>query len=121
MEIHSTFLANILQHPLLYSGTGAAIGTYTNQLYPTSLVLLMDMSYDYIRNYSELNNILHEICIQLNLDPNQHLYDSIGRFNTVSKKLIEQWKDFENECNAYIKDLKSDQSTELNKLSRVLH
>lgn len=120
-RIHSTFLANILQHPLLYSGTGAAIGTYTNQLYPTSLVLLMDMSYDYIRNYSELNNILHEICIQLNLDPNQHLYDSIGRFNTVSKKLIEQWKDFENECNAYIKDLKSDQSTELNKLSRVLH
>lgn len=118
---HSVFLSNILNHPILYSGSGASLGTYTHQLYPTTLVLLMDMSYEFVLNYSELNNVIHEICIQMNLDPNQNLHDPIMRFNVISKKLLDQWKDFDNECNAYIKDLKWDENTEINKLSKILH
>ncbi|CDO96450.1 unnamed protein product [Kluyveromyces dobzhanskii CBS 2104] len=120
-KAHSSFLSNILRHPLLYSGKGASLGTYTNQLYPTTLVLLMDMSYEFVLNYVELNNIIHEICIQINLNPAQNLPDQITRFNITSRKLLDQWRDFDNECNAYIKDLKWDENTEVNKLSKILH
>lgn len=120
--LHNSYLTNILSSPLLHSSKDSIHGKFTGQPYPTTLVSILDSAWNFGSLYAELNNVLHEMILQLNLgqSPN-HLNQIIERFNIILKKLLDEWKEYEGDCNAFIKDLKYDQLTDMIKLSKILH
>lgn len=118
-SIHNEYLDSILSHKLLSSGTDKN-GAVSGQPYASSLILLLNMAFEFITYHTALNEVAHEIFIQLNLDSQQHLSVLLSRFNATLRNIVLRYKMFRENLRVFIKDLKTDGDEELGNLSRSL-
>lgn len=118
--LHNQYLHNIITHKLLDSSSSKNLGAYTNQYYPATVIILLNEIFEFIVAYSEFNNIVHEILIQLSLENNEELNALLARFNLILKNIVKHYKTFQNHSYFFIKDLKADNNEDLIKLSRIL-
>ncbi|CAI4049896.1 Spc98p SKDI_14G1990 [Saccharomyces kudriavzevii IFO 1802] len=117
-SLHNTFLTNILSHKLF--ATNANVGDYSGQPYPTSLVLLLNSVYEFIKVYSRLNEIAYEIFIKMNLNDHEASNGLLGNLNAVLKEVVSQYKNFKDRLHIFRADLKNDGDEELFLLSKSL-
>lgn len=119
--LHNEFLQKILSHKLLNSGNGKkTIGGFSGQPYSSSSIILLNMAFEFITFQSALNEVAHELFIQLNLDSQLQLGVLTSRFNSVLRDLVPRYKLFKESLKVFIKDLKMDGDDELYNLSRSL-
>lgn len=120
-KMHNEFLNSILSHQLLASGPNHRVGMYSGQPYPTSLILVLNLIFEFIHCYSLLNNAAHEILIQMNLRGELRLLNNLLiQFNSCLKNTVAVYKKFKESSHLFIKDLRTDGDDELAKLGRVL-
>ncbi|CCE64650.1 hypothetical protein TPHA_0I01440 [Tetrapisispora phaffii CBS 4417] len=119
-KLHNEFLSNILNNKLLSSSSNDN-GTYSGNAYSTSIILLLNTIFEFLTYYNALNDITYEVLIQLNLQnsPNE-INLLLGRFNTVLRNIVRQYKNFREQKNLFLRDLKSDGDDELFRLQKIL-
>lgn len=119
--MHNQYLDAIISSKLLASSADKKVGNFSGQPYPTSLILLLNMVFEFITYYSAMNDVAHEVLIQLNLQSQQHqLNDLLKRFNSVLRNIVSHYKRFLDDSYVFMKDLRSDGDEDLAKLSRIL-
>ncbi|QLG74207.1 hypothetical protein HG535_0G00910 [Zygotorulaspora mrakii] len=120
-KLHNQYLDSMLSHKLIASNTDKKIGYFSGQPYPTSLILLLDQVFEFVTHNAALNDVAHEILIQLNLQSSQQQLNSLlSRFNSVLINIASQYKNFKENAYIFIKDLRSDGDENLGSLSRIL-
>lgn len=120
-KLHNDFLNSILSHQLLASGPNHRVGTYSGQPYPTSLILILNLIFEFIHCYSQLNDVAHEILIQMNLRGEQQLLNNLLiQFNSCLKNTVVIYKNFQDSSRLFIRDLRTDGDDELAKLGTIL-
>ncbi|EDO18584.1 hypothetical protein Kpol_1048p14 [Vanderwaltozyma polyspora DSM 70294] len=119
-NIHNQYLSNMLSHKLLASASSESIGTFSEQPYSTSLIFLLNSIYEFSTHFTALNDVTHEVLIQLNLHSQQEMNHLLSRFNTVLTNIVVQYKKFRTQSLLLIKDLRADGNDEMIKLSRYL-
>ncbi|AJT22948.1 Spc98p [Saccharomyces cerevisiae S288C] len=120
-SVHNTFLTNILSHKLFATNTSEiSVGDYSGQPYPTSLVLLLNSVYEFVKVYCNLNDIGYEIFIKMNLNDHEASNGLLGKFNTNLKEIVSQYKNFKDRLYIFRADLKNDGDEELFLLSKSL-
>ncbi|CDF91502.1 related to Spindle pole body component SPC98 [Zygosaccharomyces bailii ISA1307] len=119
-SIHDEYLNNILSHKLLSSGMDKKIGAVSGQPYASSLIFLLNMAFEFITFHTALNDVAHEVFIQLNLNSQQHLDILLSRFNSVLRNIVSRYKMLMENLQVFARDLKKDGDEELGSLSRSL-
>ncbi|CAR29338.1 hypothetical protein ZYGR_0AD00180 [Zygosaccharomyces rouxii] len=120
-SLHDGYLQKILLHKLLNSSNGQkTVGGLSGQPYSSSSIILLNIAFEFITFQSALNDVAHELLIQLNLDTQPQLGVLLSRFNSVLRDLVPRYKLFKENLRIFIKDLKMDGDDELCSLSRFL-
>lgn len=120
-SLHNGFLQKILSHKLLTSSNGQKnIGGLSGQPYSSSSIVLLNTAFEFITFQIALNDVAHELFIQLNLDSQPQLGVLLSRFNSVLRGIVPRYKLFKDDLKVFIKDLKMDGDDELCNLSRFL-
>ncbi|SCW02410.1 LAFE_0F05820g1_1 [Lachancea fermentati] len=119
-SIHNRFLQDITCHRLLDSiSLDRGVGKFTKQYYPTMLIILLGDINDFISKYSEFNDKVHEMLIQLSLQTGDEIQGYLSNFNKLLNDIVMQYKGFQNQSYLFIRDLKADGNDELELLSRL--
>ncbi|KAM3164960.1 Spindle pole body component [Lachancea thermotolerans] len=120
-EMHDHYLQAMLGHELLDSSNKhKKLGTFTNQHYPSSLIVILGEIFEFILQYSELNELVHELLIQLSLQSEDGISALLSRLNELLGKVVSRYRWIQKTCYYFIKDLKADGDTELFSVSRIL-
>ncbi|EJS42017.1 spc98p [Saccharomyces arboricola H-6] len=120
-SLHNAFLTSILSHKLFATNVNEiSVGDYSGQPYPTSLVLLLNYVYEFIKIYSRLNGVAYEIFIKMNLNDHEASNGLLGNLNTMLKEVVDQYKNFKDRLYIFRADLKNDGDEELFLLSKSL-
>ncbi|CAI4035985.1 hypothetical protein SMKI_14G1960 [Saccharomyces mikatae IFO 1815] len=120
-SLHNVFLTNILSHKLFATNVSEIkVGDYSGQPYPTSLVLLLNSVYEFIKVYGSLNKISYEIFIKMNLNDHEASNGLLGNLNAILKEVVIQYKSFKDRLFIFRADLRNDGDEELFLLSKLL-
>ncbi|CEP61817.1 Spc98p LALA0_S04e01376g [Lachancea lanzarotensis] len=120
-DIHDEYLHNIVSHKILDSASAdSKRGAYSNQFYPSSLIILLTDVFEFTSQYSEFNDIIHDLLLRLSLHSNGEVSKLLGRLNKLLSKIVAHYKWTQKTSYYFIKDLKSDGNTELLNLSKIL-
>ncbi|CCE90635.1 Spc98p TDEL_0B05060 [Torulaspora delbrueckii] len=120
-QMHNDYLSSILSHKLLAPSTDNRVGAYSGQPYPTSVILVLNSIFEFITTYSALNDVAHEVLIQINLRGQQQILNNLLiRFNTILKDVVSNFKKFQEISYLFIKDLRSDGDDDLASLGGIL-
>lgn len=119
-NLHNEFLSNMLSHKLLASNSANSVGAFSGQPYSTSLILLLNMIFEFTTYFSALNDVSHEVLIQMNLNGQQEMSLLLTRFNTVLNNIVDQYKKFQEQSYLFKKELRADGDDDLTRLSRYL-
>ncbi|SCU85499.1 LADA_0D07888g1_1 [Lachancea dasiensis] len=120
-EIHDDYLQQIINHRLLDSTSqNSKKGAFSNQYYPSTLIMLLGDIYGFIVLYSNFNDIIHELLIVLSLQSGSEVTKLLTSFNTLLSDIVTNYKRIQSIAYYLIKDLKADGDTELLSLSKIL-
>ncbi|SCV02840.1 LAME_0H05644g1_1 [Lachancea meyersii CBS 8951] len=120
-RIHDDYLQKIVTHKLLDSGSqNRTRGAYSKQYYPASLIILLGDLFEFTLQYSEFNDIIHDLLLRLSLHSTDEVSKLLTRLNQLLIKIVAHYKWIQKTSYYLIKDLKADGDTELLSLSKVL-
>lgn len=120
-EIHTDFLTSILTHKLLASSSDNRVGAYSEQPIPNSVISVLGSIFEFITFYSALNDVAHEVLIQINLRSQQQIMNNLLiRFNVILKDVVTHYRRFRENSYLLVKDLRSDGDDDLATLGGIL-
>ncbi|SCU87718.1 LAFA_0E08416g1_1 [Lachancea sp. 'fantastica'] len=120
-RIHDEYLQSIVTHKLLDSTSPESKrGLFTKQFYPSSLIILLGEVFEFTSQYSEFNDIIHDLLLRLSLHSNDEVSKLLSRLNELLSKIVAHYKWIQKTSYYFIKDLKADGNTELSNLSKIL-
>ncbi|SCU80332.1 LAMI_0B01816g1_1 [Lachancea mirantina] len=120
-SIHNSYIQGIVSDPMLSStNPDKELGPYSRQRYSTTLIILLGEMSQFIERYTQLNDVIYDILIQLNLHGGSDAHPLLGIFNDTLKNVVSRFKLVQSQCFVFIKDVKADGNPDLRNLSKIL-